>query len=370
MPKQIFKNRVIAIAEKPPPSITLEHLRRWISLRKGRFSETFDEEVTHLLCTHEEFKKRVPLGIVVISSYFVVFTFFIAKVSRPVHYDWLEFSAVANRRLPERQYSMRTILAKQRAEERERKRLQNGRRLGERSVNPNFFHVYRDREFFLYQIELTRDSCDDDEFMERRIMTLWESNAKPHLYWFTVKYMRRKGDPDPAYHRPSPCSGKWRKEMNKFMEFFEKATKIPWPKRVLLQGTTDRTVFQYAPPTGGKPVGRRLCLSYDHCVAANLEIHTAKKPLQVDTEADADSSEEGTVAGKDATEDNDNHDDATATIGLGDEFGCDQSSITQHTEIKDPASSESRLSDGSSSPIESMAEVDKELSQPTKPDEP
>ncbi len=52
-----------------------------------------------------------------------------------VHYDWLEFSAVFNRRLPEREYSMRSILAKERAEQRERKRKENGRREGERGVN-------------------------------------------------------------------------------------------------------------------------------------------------------------------------------------------------------------------------------------------
>ena len=34
-------------------------------MRKGRFAEPFDEEVTHLLCTHEQFKKGVPLGMIV-----------------------------------------------------------------------------------------------------------------------------------------------------------------------------------------------------------------------------------------------------------------------------------------------------------------
>lgn len=33
-------------------------------MRKGRFAEPFDDEVTHLLCTHEQFKNRVPLGMI------------------------------------------------------------------------------------------------------------------------------------------------------------------------------------------------------------------------------------------------------------------------------------------------------------------
>ena len=58
-----------------------------------------------------------------------------------VHYDWLEFSAVFNKRLPEREYSMRSILAKERAEQRERNRQENGRREGERGVNPSKFNA-------------------------------------------------------------------------------------------------------------------------------------------------------------------------------------------------------------------------------------
>ncbi|KAJ3487542.1 hypothetical protein NLG97_g6391 [Lecanicillium saksenae] len=258
MPKQIFKNRVIAIAGKPPESITLQNLRTWIPLRKGRFAEAFDEEVTHLL-------------------------------------------SVQNKRLPEREYSMRAILSKQRAAQREKNRLESGRRLAERYINPNLFHVYHDREFFSYQIELTRDYCDDDEFVERYILTLWESNAKPHLYWFTIKIMRRRGDPNAAYHRISPCSGKWRQEMDHFMEFFKKKTKIPWPQRVLLEGTTDRTVFQYAPPKGGKPVGRRLCLSYDHCIDLNMRLRKTQEPKAAVSEAGEERSE-GTTDATDATD--------------------------------------------------------------------
>lgn len=59
-----------------------------------------------------------------------------------VHYDWLEFSAVANRRLPEREYSMRNILSKENAARRERNRLENGRRQGEKSVNPSMLRFY------------------------------------------------------------------------------------------------------------------------------------------------------------------------------------------------------------------------------------
>ncbi|PMB73007.1 hypothetical protein BM221_000424 [Beauveria bassiana] len=310
MPRQIFKNRVLATAGPLPPTITLDNLRTWIPLRKGRFAEAFDDEVTHLLCTHEQFKKRVPLVKKVLKDY---------KRIHIVHYDWLEFSAVANKRLPEREYSMRHILAKERAEKRERNRQENGRREGERGVNPTLFHIYQDRDFFPYQIDLTRNSSDDGEFGQRYTLTLWESNAKPHLYWFTAKFIRRKGDPNASYHRPSPCSGKWRHEMDLLLDFFRIKTGIDWQDRVLLAGTTPLSAFQYTPPTGGKPVGRRLRFSYDCCVELNLEWKQQNLPQEIVHKKDSGEAEEAVEMAEDYDRESVGHDadDSDIASNLG-----------------------------------------------------
>jgi hypothetical protein len=62
MVAQIFKGRIIAAAGPLPGQLTVENLRRWTSLRKGVFIEDFDETVTHLLCTKEQFDKKLPKG--------------------------------------------------------------------------------------------------------------------------------------------------------------------------------------------------------------------------------------------------------------------------------------------------------------------
>lgn len=62
MPRQIFKNLVIALAGPPPSDISLSSVKNWISIRKGQFADVFDKEVTHVLCTHEQFRKRIPPG--------------------------------------------------------------------------------------------------------------------------------------------------------------------------------------------------------------------------------------------------------------------------------------------------------------------
>ncbi|KAM0740232.1 hypothetical protein ACQRIT_005416 [Beauveria bassiana] len=341
MPRQIFKNRVLATAGPLPPTITLDNLRTWIPLRKGRFAEAFDDEVTHLLCTHEQFKKRVPLVTKVLKDY---------KRIHIVHYDWLEFSAVANKRLPEREYSMRNILAKERAEKRERNRQENGRKEGERGVNPTdvpsrvpaLFHIYQDREFFSYQIDLTRNNSDDGEFGQRYALTLWESNAKPHLYWFTAKFMRRKGDPNASYYRPSPCSGKWRHEMDLFLNFFRIKTGIDWQDRVLLAGTTPLSAFQYTPPTGGKPIGRRLRFSYDCCMELNLEWKQQNLPQEIVHKKDSEEAEEAVEMAEDYDRESVGHDadDGDIAIDLGEDTYENETSAAQPTGDSDYSNTE------------------------------
>lgn len=62
-----------------------------------------------------------------------------------VHCDWFEISAVNEKRQPEREYSMRNILAKQNAAKREVARIERGKREGERAVNTStlihFFYI-------------------------------------------------------------------------------------------------------------------------------------------------------------------------------------------------------------------------------------
>ncbi|KAH6605119.1 anthranilate synthase component ii [Trichoderma cornu-damae] len=263
MPRRIFKNTVIATAGPLPGQLTVDNLRQWTSLRKGVFTEDFDEQVTHLLCTQEQFNRKVPRIKEALAR---------GKRQHIVHCDWFEISAVNEKKQPEREYSMRNILAKQNAAKREQARIEKGRREGERAVNTNFFHIYNDRTFFSYQIDITRDDGETGELGQRYTLYLWESNAKPHLYWFTARFMKKKGDSQPSFHRPSSCSGPWRHEMNLFMDFFRIKTGVEWQDRVIKQNVMPSSFFQYSPPIGGKPVGRRLRFCYEYCLEVNAQL--------------------------------------------------------------------------------------------------
>lgn len=69
---------------------------------------------------------------------------------------------------------------------------------------------------------------------------LYESNARPHLYWFVAKFFKRKGDSQPNYYRPSDTPGLFWREFSLFEHFFEKKTGIPWEKRLILCNPSTR----------------------------------------------------------------------------------------------------------------------------------
>lgn len=62
MVRQIFKNKVIAAAGPLPGQLTVQKLQQWTEMRKGKFTTTIDEHVTHLLCSRDQFRKDVPKG--------------------------------------------------------------------------------------------------------------------------------------------------------------------------------------------------------------------------------------------------------------------------------------------------------------------
>lgn len=158
MPRRIFKNLVIAAAGPLPGQLTVDSLRQWTTIRKGIFTEDFDERVTHLLCTREQFNQKLPrskysfiankykhspplLGKALFNQIIVKEALARGKQQHIVHCDWFEISAVNDKKEPERDYSMRNILAKQNAAKRELARIEKGKREGERAVNTSKIYV-------------------------------------------------------------------------------------------------------------------------------------------------------------------------------------------------------------------------------------
>ncbi|KAG5985699.1 hypothetical protein E4U54_005869, partial [Claviceps lovelessii] len=123
------------------------------------------------------------------------------------------------------------------------------------------FRVHYDNYNFRYQVNLVRENHLQEGRHERYVLYLFESNAKPPLYWFAAKYFRRKGDSQPAFFRQSDYSGPFDHEFGHFKSFFHAKTGIEWQDRVTHYGVMPCSFFMYTPPSRGKPVGRETLFS-------------------------------------------------------------------------------------------------------------
>lgn len=52
----------MAAAGPLPVQNTIEQFKNWARQRKGVFLDTFDESVTHLLCSKEQFEAHGPIS--------------------------------------------------------------------------------------------------------------------------------------------------------------------------------------------------------------------------------------------------------------------------------------------------------------------
>ncbi|KAM0601238.1 hypothetical protein ACHAPN_000237 [Verticillium nonalfalfae] len=275
MAPAIFKNMVLATAGPLPGQFTEENLATWIKQRKGQFVKDMDQSITHLLCTDEQYKARKKIKRIKEAQ---------QKGSRirVVHYDWFEFSCNRNKKLPEKEYYFDNLLAEERAKRRKqlaKAKSQRNLAIGEHWINPgklfteglsnegtaasarltdasDLYRVFADVCPFEYQVELFRIFTDNFGTCEEKyVLYLFQSFAKPTLYWFGVKYYKKDDGKRwmlKAINRPSPCSRPFHTEFDKFKDFFRLKTGIAWHERITKAGTTESTFFQYTPPTNSE----------------------------------------------------------------------------------------------------------------------
>ncbi|KAK0748856.1 hypothetical protein B0T21DRAFT_421241 [Apiosordaria backusii] len=224
---------------------------RWITLRGGRYHKGahITREVTHFVTDEHELQSRSPKAVEALKN----------KRIQIVPLEWLEFSMINKTVLP---------------------------------IVPggNLYRVYTDGTFFRYEVDLFRDShlapqspktpqkqqqlatpqqpetpanqtdenhheADQDAEIdsephpeletptktktdrgEKYTLTLYESTAKPPLYFFCAKYSKSSTDTLPKYYRPSETPQLFWTEYTHFVEFFQKKTGVEWRKRLLFCG--------------------------------------------------------------------------------------------------------------------------------------
>ncbi|EAA27172.1 hypothetical protein GE21DRAFT_4481 [Neurospora crassa] len=251
-PRPIFKGLNVALSGTFHGQWTDTNISRWVNLRAGTFSWRMSEDVTHLVCTKEEFDKKGPRVKEALARAYKK-----DKKCYLVSLDWLEDSIHETRRLCEDEFSHVATLKALKNKARLEKKIAKGVEEENRAVNQNLYRVYFDpTDFFEYNIILARDGEEMGITGERYVVKLYESNALPHLYHVGVRYYKSKKDTMPKLHRLTETPGDFQREYESFKRFFEIKVGYPWDERLVRGvGSLGAKFFSYQPPTGGKPVG-------------------------------------------------------------------------------------------------------------------
>ncbi|KAI0486846.1 hypothetical protein F4859DRAFT_510631 [Xylaria cf. heliscus] len=241
----IFKGCVVSIAgDLEDYEWREEKVKQWVHYWGGTFSSKVDGEVTHLLCTKENFKKKIHDVRVALKD----------ESIKVVMRDWLEDSINKKMRLKTLPYQLDEEARKEEAKRRKIQKMEQYSKNAHNYVDERFWHPYRDSTNFQYQVELKRNDEESGNVGEKHQLTLWESNAKPYNYRCTTMFTKRsknKGSPLEFHESPVDLETGFRE----FKKFFWKKTRVLWDDRIEKMGTTGLEHFQYQPPSGGKPVG-------------------------------------------------------------------------------------------------------------------
>ncbi|ETS83706.1 hypothetical protein PFICI_05582 [Pestalotiopsis fici W106-1] len=267
----IFKNMVIAVAGDIGHSEA--KIKDWLALRKGTFAADFDDSVTHVLATDEQFKKKGPMIQKAMKNKNV-------RVLKP---DWFDQSMNLNKLQPVSEYSHRKSESNKTSAKTKSQTQTQGKGKGKAKsqtheeyvdtgsvevcdfrmirtdvISTGLFHLYSDSTEFKYAITLS--GHDGDRFT----VELWESNNhQPHLYHCAGKYYKqgtKKGIP----WRISATAGTFQREYECFRSIFLKKTGVRWSERVkaanqegLVEARVkDSPAYNYQLPEENQPRGK------------------------------------------------------------------------------------------------------------------
>ncbi|KAI0023242.1 hypothetical protein F4780DRAFT_103471 [Xylariomycetidae sp. FL0641] len=228
---------------------TDEKIAKWVAIRGGEFSYTMEADVTHVLTSVEAWedrKKDKKLREAMTRG----------KKCAIVFAEWLEHCIEQKKKLKVDPY----LLTKWQKEQHKQKRAAPAASGQEDEVDPLRFDVYRDETYFGYHITLIRNDEDSDRkkgVNEKIQLTLFESKAKPHLYYVRANYGGRKHAGKQLKWTSSETPQTFEISLVSFKKFFKRRTGIRWDERLDKdkRGTTVPGKFTYLHPTGGKPEG-------------------------------------------------------------------------------------------------------------------
>ncbi|KAL8873493.1 MAG: hypothetical protein Q9174_001049 [Haloplaca sp. 1 TL-2023] len=230
-------------------------LNKWVEWNGGRSSWMVLSEVTHLVCSKDDFRHRVPIVQAALKLHNIAI----------VAYDWLEDSILKQLRQDARlEYTMANALAAAKRAKQEKKRarrqalkdkmnsfVREAQEL-QRILFSDRYHIYHDSTGFIYNITLVLVHLEQN-VSERYVLKLCVTHDVP-LYFATILTHHPRNTHLPNNVILAPKGSDWTKAFGAFTSYFEILTSVRWDDR-LVDHCDDDGAFTYIRPKKGEPVG-------------------------------------------------------------------------------------------------------------------
>ncbi|KAI4141163.1 MAG: hypothetical protein L6R39_005483 [Caloplaca ligustica] len=234
---------------------THETLRRWVEKNGGQWATKMSDQVTHLICTKEDYRSRAPMVKHALKL----------KIFNIVTYDWLEDSLMKGFRLaPRGDYLVARAIKDAKKVKKVRKKVKKEAVIKgvddfkkecqdiQKQLFSDRYHVYRDSTFFAYDITLVRVDLLHNK-SERYVLRLCTTHDAPHYFATLLTYHTR--DSFPAKNVLAPIGSDWTIAFAAFTSAFRAKTKVEWDDRFTPRKWGVDGAFVYQVPKEGEPRG-------------------------------------------------------------------------------------------------------------------
>ncbi|KAI4202671.1 MAG: hypothetical protein LQ346_001933 [Caloplaca aetnensis] len=245
-----------------------EKLKQWVEKNGGQWAIKMSEDVTHLICTKEDYRIKAPM----------VKHALRLKMFNIVTYDWLEDSLIKRYRLaPKGEYLVARAIKDAKKVKQVRKQAKKeviskgGAQVPSitetlRRPIPTYctvesfkkecqdiqaqlfsdrYHVYRDSTFFAYDVSLVRVNLLQNK-SERYVLRYFAALLTYHTR-------------DAPVHKSilAPKGSDWTAAFAAFTKTFAAKTKVDWDERLVPRRSwaEQEGAFVYTPPKEGEPRG-------------------------------------------------------------------------------------------------------------------
>ncbi|KAI1433941.1 hypothetical protein GGR50DRAFT_451472 [Xylaria sp. CBS 124048] len=192
-----------------------KNIQKWVQSRGGRFSHTFNDEVTHLLSSQEEFDGKTETIQKALGNVNTTI----------VTHEWLVQSIRAESRLDTSPYRLVTQVPKDWEEPQE---MSVESACTDGYVIEELWHIYSDPTTSRpYRASLIRRVKGTRLVKDTRLLLVWESNEQPHRYQFTIRATFRGSDRVSCYRLPNDAVLSTQ-AIAFFKNSFQQLMGIPW----------------------------------------------------------------------------------------------------------------------------------------------